>query len=114
MQNLHDPGGKWDSNAYAMCQDPSAVTDQTGSQCAVTQWHTYGLNWDPDSGSYQWLIDGQVTKNVSKADTKVFPTKAMYFVLNNGVAFEKIPSDPEATPFPNYVDVDYVRVWEAA
>jgi len=96
------PETHWIESWNAMCDDPSP----SSKSCDVTAWHIYGLLWSPEG--YDYYIDGQLRKRVTKANVNDFPTKDMYFVLNNGV---RASGDIDDTTFPNYVDFDYVRLY---
>jgi hypothetical protein len=71
-------------------------------------FHTFGVEWTPTAVT--WYIDGvqqfQATQNI--------PTEQMYLILSENT--DQVRSwnsvDP-TTPFPNYVDVDYVRAYAA-
>ncbi len=87
---------RWDD---ALFFDPSVETD----------WHTYGLLWEP--GHAVFLLDGEVKLEVWGAQV---PAKPMYVVLNNGVSSRFGPSgEPDgSTIFPNFLEIDYVRVYQ--
>jgi beta-glucanase (GH16 family) len=74
-----------------------------------TDWHIYGLLWEP--GRAVWLYDGEVVLEVRGTHV---PTCPMYVILNNGVSSRVGPSgEPDATtPLPNFLEVDYVRVYQ--
>lgn len=72
------------------------------------EWNTYGLLWMP--GRAQWIQNGVVKREITGPHVPSIP---MYIILSNGVSSRIGPSgEPDsATPFPNYMDVSYVRVW---
>lgn len=74
-----------------------------------TEWHTYSLLWEP--GRAVWMLDGVVKLEVCGAQV---PDKPMYLILNNGVSSRFGPSgEPDgSTVFPNFLEVDYVRVYQ--
>ncbi|RFC44992.1 MAG: GH16 family [Verrucomicrobia bacterium] len=71
-------------------------------------WNTYGLLWLP--GRAVWLQNGIAKREVKGAHV---PTIPMYVILSNGVSSHIGPSgEPDGqTRFPNFFEVDYVRVW---
>jgi hypothetical protein len=74
-----------------------------------TGWHTYGLLWMP--GRAVWTQDGVVKRETSGAHVPALP---MYIILSNGVSSRIGPSgEPDGTTvFPNFFEVDSVRVWQ--
>jgi len=89
------------------------IWDSTGDKEseAETDFHTYGLEWAP--GRAVWYEDGKV-KKIVEAD--YVPDSAMYVILNNGVSSHIGPSGQpnEATVFPNFFEIDYVRVYQTS
>lgn len=85
-------------------QKPQKTTLNT----ATSQYHTYGIDWQPDS--ITWYIDG---KPVAKS-TEGVPQEEMFMILNLAIG-GKWPGNPDATtPFgeDNAFKVDYVRVYQ--
>ncbi len=74
-----------------------------------TEWHTYGFLWEP--GHAAWMLDGEVKLEIWG---KQVPDKPMYVIMNNGVSSRFGPSgEPDgSTLFPNFLEVDYVRVYQ--
>lgn len=104
-QHLHTgdyPKSNWYDSWNAMCMDPTDATN-----CDVTNWHTYGLMWAEDR--FEYYIDDKLRHSVLKSKVDSYPADDMYFVLNNGVLFNP---DPKDTPWPNYADFDYVRLYK--
>ncbi len=100
---------------YGLCHGTlkNVQWDSTGDReiQAETGWHTYALDWSP--GQAIWLVDG-VVKKVVKAE--YVPDIPMYIILSNGVSSHIGPSgQPNAeTVFPNFFEIDYVRVYQTA
>ncbi|HNX84101.1 MAG TPA: glycoside hydrolase family 16 protein [Bacteroidales bacterium] len=68
-------------------------------------FHTYVLEWEPDS--IRWFIDG----NRIHATASGIPHKPHYLILNTAVG-GGWPGNPDSTTvFPQYHDIDYVRVY---
>jgi beta-glucanase (GH16 family) len=69
-------------------------------------WHVYTLVWTPTSLKFQ--IDG-VTTTTLKKDV---PSQEMFPIIS-----EEIEKDaggaPDPSTFPQFIQVDYVRVWDA-
>ncbi len=76
-----------------------------------SDWHTYALEWNP--GEANFLVDGRVYHTIL-AD--YVPGEPMYIILQNGVGTSSGPAGaPDSrTVFPNFFDVDYVRVYQRA
>jgi len=76
----------------------------------TTGWHKYGVLWSP--GRITFTTDGAPTYTITGDQV---PTKPMYIVLNSGTwANSDRGGPPDATtPFPNFFDIDYVRVYRA-
>ena len=71
-------------------------------------FHVYALEWEPDS--IRWYIDGQRIH----ATTTGIPHTPHYLILNTAVG-GGWPGNPDTTTtFPQYHDVDYVRVYRRA
>ena len=69
-------------------------------------FHTFALQWTPDE--LVWYVDG-----VERYATRDhIPQEKMYVLLNLAVGGDW-PGMPNAeTPFPSFMDVDYVRVYQ--
>ncbi len=72
-------------------------------------WHTYALDWR--AGQAIWYVDGKVKKVVT---AEYVPDTPMYLILSNGVSSRIGPAgEPaEKTVFPNFFEIDYVRVYQ--
>jgi beta-glucanase (GH16 family) len=69
-------------------------------------FHTYALEWEPDS--MRWYIDGKLLH----ATTEGIPHAPHYLILNTAVG-GSWPGNPDSTTtFPQFHDVDYVRVFQ--
>ncbi|HET9983893.1 MAG TPA: glycoside hydrolase family 16 protein [Longimicrobiales bacterium] len=69
-------------------------------------FHVYALEWEPDS--IRWYIDGRLIH----ATTQGIPHTPHYLILNTAVG-GAWPGNPDATTvFPQYHDIDYVRVYQ--
>jgi beta-glucanase (GH16 family) len=69
-------------------------------------FHTFAIEWKPDE--IIWYVDG-VERNRS---TQGVPQEPMYMVANLAIG-GGWPGSPDATtPFPGYMDIDYIRVYQ--
>lgn len=69
-------------------------------------FHTYGIEWSPEK--ITWFIDEE-----ELFSTSVFvPQVEMYLYLNTAVGGDWPGSPDETTIFPQYFEVDYVRVYQ--
>jgi beta-glucanase (GH16 family) len=98
---------------YGLCHGTlkNVEWDSTGDKetHADEGFHTYALDWRP--GRAVWLLDGVVKKVI---DAEYVPDIPMYIILSNGVGSSRGPSGvPGAdTVFPNYLEINYVRVYQ--
>lgn len=84
--------------------------DSTGATVAgldFTSYHTFAVNWQP--GLIVWYIDGVERYRVTGANV---PSKPMYIIVNLAVGGSWAGPPDSSTPFPGYMDVDYVRVYK--
>ena len=80
----------------------------TGDVDYSQDFHLYVLEWEPDS--IRWYIDG----NLIHASTVGIPHTPHYLILNTAVG-GSWPGNPDSTTaFPQFHDVDYVRVYQRA
>ena len=69
-------------------------------------FHIYALEWEPDV--MRWFVDGQLIHST----TNGIPHTPHYLILNTAVG-GKWPGNPdETTVFPQFHDIDYVRVYQ--
>lgn len=69
------------------------------------EFHVYSLEWDP--GELRWLVDGKLIHSTKER----VPHTPHYLILNTAVG-GRWPGDPDdTTVFPQYHDIDYVRVY---
>jgi beta-glucanase (GH16 family) len=72
------------------------------------RWHTFAVDWTPDA--IVWYVDG--VERWRFADSSVIPREPMYPVLSLAVG-GVYPGPPRrSTPFPSYLSVDWIRVWQ--
>lgn len=77
------------------------------------EFHVYSLEWKQDQ--IRWLLDGQVFSTVVKADLNgvLYPFNEEFFLIFNLAVGGNWPGAPDAsTYFPQWLIVDYVRVYE--
>jgi beta-glucanase (GH16 family) len=69
-------------------------------------FHVYALEWEPDA--LRWFIDDKLIHST----TNGIPHTPHYLILNTAVG-GAWPGNPDATTsFPQFHDVDYVRVYQ--
>ncbi len=69
-------------------------------------FHLYALEWEPDS--IRWYIDDQLIHSTVNG----IPHTPHYLILNTAVG-GRWPGDPDSTTvFPQYHDIDYVKVYQ--
>lgn len=94
--HYHDFDGKKKSSSGTWKSDVDYTKD----------FHTYVLEWEPNE--LRWFIDGQLLHST----TNRIPHTPHYLILNTAVG-GSWPGNPDATTvFPQYHDIDYVRVYQ--
>jgi beta-glucanase (GH16 family) len=71
-------------------------------------YHTFAAEWKP--GEIIWYLDG-VERSRSKEGV---PDVPMYVLANLAVGGDWPGNPDETTPFPGYMDIDYIRVYRRA
>jgi beta-glucanase (GH16 family) len=85
----------------------SSVTWKADSDLSQ-DFHLYALEWEPDA--MRWFFDGQLIHTT----TNGIPHTPHYLILNTAVG-GAWPGNPDGTTvFPQYHDIDYVRVYQRA
>jgi len=72
-------------------------------------WHTFGVYWGPNA--IRWYVDG-VERRTPFTQTGNITSQPMYFIANLAVGGDWPGSPNGSTVFPNYFDLDYVRIWQ--
>ena len=68
-------------------------------------YHVWAVYWEP--GTMTWYIDGIARQTINDS---TIPSKAFYLIANLAVGGYGA-SPGSTTPFPSYMDVDYIRAW---
>jgi beta-glucanase (GH16 family) len=77
------------------------------------EFHVFSLEWKLDQ--IKWLVDGQVYSTVNKADlgANTYPFNESFYLIFNMAVGGNWPGSPDAsTVFPQWLVVDYVRVYQ--
>jgi beta-glucanase (GH16 family) len=77
------------------------------------EFHVFSLIWKQDQ--IQWLIDGNVYGTANKADfgANNYPFNEQFYFIFNVAVGGQWPGNPDAsTYFPQWMIVDYVRVYQ--
>lgn len=77
------------------------------------QFHVFSLEWKTDQ--IKWLIDGNVYATINKADLNGnnYPFNEKFYFLINLAVGGNLPGSPDAsTVFPQWLIVDYIRVYQ--
>jgi len=69
-------------------------------------FHIYALEWQPDV--IRWFIDDQLIHSTNDG----IPHTPHYLILNTAVGGAWPGNPDKSTTFPQYHDIDYVRVYE--
>ncbi len=70
-------------------------------------YHTYAVSWRPKD--LVWLVDG---KEVFRVAGDLVPTAPEYMLLNVAIGGAWPPPPDSSTPFPSYMDIKYVKVYQ--
>jgi beta-glucanase (GH16 family) len=73
-----------------------------------TGYHIFGLEWRKDA--LIWYVDGVERKRFTEAAH--IPRTPMYVLANLAVGGDWPGSPDKRTPFPSYLNIDYIRVWQ--
>jgi beta-glucanase (GH16 family) len=71
-------------------------------------FHTFGIRWEPNE--IIWYIDGLERFRSNQG----VPAEPMYLLANLAVGGEWPGNPDETTPFPSYLEIDYIRVYQRA
>lgn len=71
-------------------------------------YHTFAVEWQP--GLCIWYVDGQ---EQYRSMTGI-PDEPMYVIANLAVGGDWPGNPDETTSFPGYMDIDYIRVYQAS
>lgn len=104
----HEPTTVYGTLHYTTFAGEKKSTSGTwkGSDDYTKDFHVYALEWEPDS--MRWYVDGRLIH------TSVIgiPHAPHYIILNTAVG-GSWPGNPDATTsFPQFHDIDYVRVYQ--
>lgn len=93
----------------------NAVTDryQLTNGRFDTEFHVFAIEWGPDFIKY--YVDDTLYNEITPEDVGgewVFNDNSFYIILNVAVGGTFVGSPTNATPFPQTMLVDYVRVYE--
>jgi beta-glucanase (GH16 family) len=74
-------------------------------------FHRFAVQWDP--GSIRWFIDGVQTKVIVGPTVSNVPMFLVFSLQIGHAAWLGADLEPNAnTPFPSYMDVDWIRVYQ--
>jgi len=71
-------------------------------------WHTFAIDWTPDA--LIWYVDGVERWRFEES----ISSEPSYLLLNLSVGGNWPGHPDDATAFPSFFDIDYVRVWKKA
>jgi len=104
----HEPNvlyGTLHYTAFNGDKKSSSGTWKTGIDYSK-DFHLYALEWEP--GEMRWYIDGQLIHTTNKG----IPHTPHYLILNTAIG-GTWPGNPDSTTvFPQYHDIDYVRIYK--
>lgn len=103
----HDPTRVHMSHHWGNWPNVQTFTSSWVGPDFTQGFHTFAVEWWPDR--ITWLIDG-VVRSASTTNT---PQEPFYIILNTAVG-GSWPGNPDGTTvFPQYHEIDYVRVYAA-
>lgn len=100
-------GAKWPLNQY------QGNSINLGGTALHDDFHTYSIEWEQDI--IRWYLDGQLFSVKTANDLGTFPWRfdQDFHILLNVAIGGNWPGYPNAgTPFPQSMEVDYIRVYE--
>ena len=101
----HDPYTVYMSNHWGIYPNNSYTTGHYTGPDFSQDFHTFTVEWDPNQ--IRWYVDG--TQRFS-SNTSI-PRLPMHIILNTAVGGDW-PGNPDSTTvFPQYHQIDYVRVY---
>ena len=77
-----------------------------GDVDVTKDFHIYALEWDPDE--IRWFVDGKLIHSTKEG----VPHTPHYLILNTAVGGQWPGNPDDKTAFPQYHDIDYVRVYQ--
>ncbi len=100
-------GQPWPNNSHL------GDTIETKEGDLSTAFHVYSVEWEPNE--IRWYFDGELYN--TKKNTDVSPQRwpfdqSFHMILNLAIGGEWPGPPDEATTFPKYMFVDYVRVYK--
>ncbi|MFZ2490806.1 MAG: glycoside hydrolase family 16 protein [Thermoanaerobaculia bacterium] len=104
----HEPGVVYGTLHYHSFSGEKKSSSGTlkGDTDFTKDFHVYALEWDPDQ--IRWYVDGRMIH----ATRDGVPHTPHYLILNTAVG-GGWPGNPDSTTvFPQYHDIDYVRVYQ--
>jgi beta-glucanase (GH16 family) len=87
-------------------QKKSSSGKLKGDEDFTKDFHVYTLEWEPDV--MRWFVDGRMIHST----TKGIPHTPHYLILNTAVGGDWPGNPDETTVFPQFHDIDYVRVYQ--
>jgi beta-glucanase (GH16 family) len=102
----HEPNRVHMTNHYGTKKDHRASQDSYIGPNFTTGYHTFTFEWEP--GLLRWYVDGVKRKVL----TTNVPDRAMYLIMNTSVGGDWPGPPTKSTVFPQYMQVDYVRVYQ--
>ena len=110
----HEPSKVYSTVHYGPGPGSTNISRNTVSAAALSnEFHVYSLIWEQDK--MQFLLDNVVFSTVNKADLggNNYPFNENFFFIFNLAVGGNWPGSPNAaTYFPQWLAVDYVRVFQ--
>lgn len=110
----HEPTKLYSTVHYGPGPGSRNISRNTVSTAALSnEFHVYSLLWEQDK--MQFLLDGVVYNTILKADigANTYPFNETFFFIFNVAVGGNWPGSPDATTyFPQWLAVDYVRVFQ--
>jgi beta-glucanase (GH16 family) len=106
----HEPNVVYGTLHYCTFNGEKKTSSGTwrGDADYTADFHVYALEWEPHV--LRWFIDGKLIHSTNLG----IPHSPHYLILNTAVG-GAWPGDPDdTTVFPQYHDIDYVRVYQRA
>jgi beta-glucanase (GH16 family) len=112
----HEPGKTHGTIHYGPGPGSTQISrnyNLPGTATFFDEFHVFSLEWKQDQ--MKWIVDGNLYSTINKTDlgSANYPFNENFFLIINFAIGGNWPGSPDAaTTFPQWLAVDYVRVYQ--